>query len=1016
MAKKPQSIDWTLATWDGAKREALRRWAALPLERIVAALEEMQELGDALQTSDAVGVVHERKSGYARLTAADKAIGWIGNMSFSEVFRNLTEHDPFKWQKRLYSKFINNNLPSSLDLPTGLGKTSVMAIWLLARAVNSGLPRRLVYIVDRRAVVDQATREAERLRDALAQDELQVVREQLGLAGSDLPISTLRGRHIDNRQWLSNPTMPAIIIGTIDMIGSRLLFEGYGVSRGMRPFHAGLLGVDTLFVLDEAHLCPPFEALLESIRRDRETYETEKMDFGLIPPFRFLPLSATGRVNGKGAFTLQSEDYSDDRVSKRLKAEKILIIQEPDSEEELVDRLADTAWSGRAESSRILVYCNSRKTAQDVHSRLETQIRKEKTHDKIELMVGARRVHEREKLTGWLEETGFLSGLEVERSTPVFLIATSAGEVGVDLDADHMVCDLVPFERMVQRFGRVNRRGDGKATISVLAYPPKKGEKNKPKCPEEAVDLVEPEAPVKPEKGSDKTIRDEYKQKNKSYKDELKEYKKWKKELEKYQAELKKYEIDWDDYHTFQCRKNLLEKLEGDASPGAIVALKNRASEDQPLKSSIDRASTPEPLRPALTHALIDAWSMTSLIEHTGRPDIAPWLRGWISEKPQSTIAWRRYLPWNEEDRWDQKMVEAFFSSAPVHMSEMLETYAHEITDLLIKRAKFVMKSDEKKTKQPALIVLNRAGEMKAAFRMGELADTKDKKKLESTLIGCQLVASSVLGGLSGSGLLDAKHKEQQPTLDDGWSDKELTAIGYRVCAENDLPGSDWRIVYRLPASASEENDDTGDVATIVVAALRQSGATRIGDPAISRNEQKLGEHLDWAGEAAREIGVALGLPDGYVAMLVTAARAHDLGKDREQWQDAMNALRAGRPYAKTRGGGNPRLLNGYRHEFGSLGDVENSGELAALPEALQELALHLIASHHGSARPIIPAIDPNTLPSMLTDRAREAALRFAKLQREWGPWGLAWWEAIFRAADWRASARLDAQNMRRKD
>lgn len=956
MAKKPQdSVDWKLATWDGAKREALRRWAALPLERIVAALEEMQEFGNVLQASNAVGAIHERESRYERLTATDKATGWIGNMSFSEAFRNLTEHDPFKWQKRLYSKFINNNLPSSLDLPTGLGKTSVMAIWLLARAVNSRLPRRLVYIVDRRTVVDQATREAERLRDALAQDELQVVQEQLGLAGSGLPISTLRGRHIDNRQWLSNPTVPAIIIGTIDMIGSRLLFEGYGVARSMRPFHAGLLGVDTLFVLDEAHLCPSFEALLKSIRKDREAYETDGMGSHLIPPFRFLPLSATGRGNGKSAFTLQSEDYSDRHVSERLKAEKIVTIQELDTEARLVDCLADAAWSKRAESNRVLVYCNSRKTAQDVHNKLKTQIRKGKTHDKIELMVGARRIHEREKLAGWLEETGFLSGLEVERPAPVFLVATSAGEVGVDLDADHMVCDLVPFERMVQRFGRVNRLGNGSACITILAH-----------------------APTSPS-GKQSKQKDE-----------------------KFKAD----KALCDD------RISILRALAESASPGSIVALKNRAKGDQQLKSLIDRASTPEPLRPAFTHALIEAWSMTSLKEHTGRPEIAPWLRGWITEKPQSTIAWRRYLPWSEDEAEpDAKIIEAFFSAAPVHMSEMLETYTHEIVDLLIKRANAITQSDKEKAKQPALIVLNRAGETKVAFRMDELAGTEEKKKLESVLVGCQLVVSSALGGLSDSGLLDAKYKDRPSTLDNGWSDEELIGIGCRVCPENSLPGGNWRVVYRLPPRVSEEDDSTDDVATIVVATLRQSGATRIGEPAISRNEQKLDEHLDWAEETAREIGMALGLPNEYIAMLVVAAHAHDLGKDRVQWQDAMNAPQEGRPYAKTQGGGNPRLLDSYRHEFGSLGDVENSSDLRVLPEALRELALHLIASHHGHARPVIPAIDPNTLPSMLTGRARAAALRFEKLQYEWGPWGLAWWEAIFRAADWRASARLDAQN-----
>jgi CRISPR-associated endonuclease/helicase Cas3 len=149
-----------------------------------------------------------------------------------------------------------------------MGKTSVMTVWLLARAFAAEeaarkLPRRLIYVVDRRVVVDQATSEAGKLRQLV--ENIPPFKQRLGLGDRSLPISTLRGQRVDNQEWRNNPASPAIVVGTVDMIGSRLLFSGYGVSPKMRPYHAGLLGANTLVVLDEAHLVPPFEALLESI-------------------------------------------------------------------------------------------------------------------------------------------------------------------------------------------------------------------------------------------------------------------------------------------------------------------------------------------------------------------------------------------------------------------------------------------------------------------------------------------------------------------------------------------------------------------------------------------------------------------------------------------------------------------------------------------------------------------------------------------------------------------------------
>jgi CRISPR-associated endonuclease/helicase Cas3 len=211
------------------------------------------------------------------------------SLYFEEVFSEITGFQPFRWQSRFYEEwFSKGKIPSFCEVPTGLGKTSIMVLWLIARAAEDELPRRLVYVVDRRAVVDQATRFAERIKNKSE--------EVLGI--KDVPISTLRGKYVDNRRWLEDPTKPAIIVGTVDMIGSRILFSGYGVSSRMRPYHAGMLGADTLFILDEAHLIPPFESLMRDISKN-ESLKTEKEEYkAIVPPIHVLPLSATFRPSG----------------------------------------------------------------------------------------------------------------------------------------------------------------------------------------------------------------------------------------------------------------------------------------------------------------------------------------------------------------------------------------------------------------------------------------------------------------------------------------------------------------------------------------------------------------------------------------------------------------------------------------------------------------------------------------------------------------------------------------------
>jgi CRISPR-associated endonuclease/helicase Cas3 len=329
----------------------------------------------------------------------DSASQWL-----REALGLPADDTPFPWQEELLKRFTNGTIERSLDIATGLGKTAVMAIWLVARAYGAALPRRLVYVVDRRAVVDQATDVAKGLRDWV--DRNPEVKRALGLGACSLPISTLRGQHVDNKEWLEDPASPAIIVGTVDMIGSRLLFEGYGITGKMRPYHAGLLGTDTLIVLDEAHLVPPFEKLLNTVSNDTLVFgPQDERARDLIPPFKLLSLSATGRSQGGKSFGLQKADLKPGSVvRRRLDAPKHLTVLTPlDDQIKLKDALADQAWklaNNGMRAVRCIVFCDKREVAVAVKEATEKLAKGDKkvgspaVEVDTELFVGDRRVFE----------------------------------------------------------------------------------------------------------------------------------------------------------------------------------------------------------------------------------------------------------------------------------------------------------------------------------------------------------------------------------------------------------------------------------------------------------------------------------------------------------------------------------------------------------------------------------------------------------------------------------------------
>jgi CRISPR-associated endonuclease/helicase Cas3 len=139
-----------------------------------------------------------------------------------------------------------------------------------------------------------------------------------------------------------------------------------------------------------------------------------------------------------------------------------------------------------------------------------------------------------------------------------------------------------------------------------------------------------------------------------------------------------------------------------------------------------------------------------------------------------------------------------------------------------------------------------------------------------------------------------------------------------------------------------------------------------------------------------------------------SAAKYHDHGKRRALFQRVLGNTNPTICWAKSGSKKGSVFEETYRHEFGSLLDFEKELESLNLGEH-QDLVLHLIAAHHGRARPHFPAeevFDPDHTQIEAERIAAEVPRRFARLQRKYGRWGLAYLESLLRAADWAASAK----------
>ncbi|MCA9185437.1 MAG: type I-U CRISPR-associated helicase/endonuclease Cas3, partial [Planctomycetales bacterium] len=637
----------------------------------------------------------------------------MDDQKFKSAFQNLTGYPPLRWQVRLFRDyFAKNELPAVVNLPTGLGKTMVMAIWLIAREVNKQLPRRLIYVVDRRTVIDQATDWACKLRaNSTANGE------------ATIAISTLRGQLADNREWSRDMSRPAIIIGTVDLVGSGLLFSGYRSSFKRRPLEAGLLGQDSLLVLDEAHLSKPFEKLIKSISRFQNGHGS---------PMKVVRMSATsGDSDGELVFRLDTDpnsrtydlqpdpdpDTGDERnhIITRFNAKKSLSTTTTDK---VIDQLATVA--GELESShpasRIVIFVKTPKQVDDVRKAL---IKKDNTREpRIAQLTGTMRGLERDTLVTQPDDPTQHARAVMQRFVnpendpslgECFLISTSAGEVGFDLNADHMVCDEAPLDSMIQRLGRVNRRGLGEAEVHLIRQSDPKPKTDFDKACIAAADLFETE------------LREDV---------------------------------------SPQAIANLRVKLSPHTLQLDILAVDDAAyaaHREGRISAVIRAANTPVPTTVELTDILLDAWSMTSITEKMpGRPDVAPWLRGISEEVAQTTIVWRAELDLLADSPDAEMALKPIFAKHRVRPHESLTTNSKHVLQFL----KDVVKDRPELNERPVAIKFTRDIFVKS---LADLIDNPGPLFASDPT----LILPVNVGGLNEAGMLDSSAVSKTPSDND---------------------------------------------------------------------------------------------------------------------------------------------------------------------------------------------------------------------------------------------------------
>ena len=933
---------------------------------------------------------------------------------FSAFFQTIHGHAPFPWQDRLLRTVVTTGWQSVpvLALPTASGKTAVLDVATFALALSAGqpaaqrtAPRRIALVVDRRIVVDDAGRRANKIADAIATSTdpiLQQVKEALIRLGGDpstpLATATLRGGIYREDRWARSPAQPVLLCSTIDQVGSRLLFRGYGLSNHAWPIHAGLLGNDTLIVLDEAHCSQPFEMTLRAVAAHRG-----RADRPTATPFAIVTMTATPATNTV-PFFLDQNDRNSPELKKRLVATKTLVVPTKaigDKDQDFAKEAheAITKQKLHAPGHFVLIVVNRVATARAIHAHLHS---KESSQATVILLTGRTRGFDRDQLLAKHRER-LMAGREraLHAASPaIIVVATQCVEVGADLDADVLISEMCPLDALRQRLGRLDRLGQRGTTTAVLIGRKSMDWDGTSDCPEDAI------------------------------------------------------------YGSAAARtwRWLRDASVMDGGIDALGSHLATVSVDQHA-----RLLGAKPRAPHIFPAYVDLWAQTGPVPAVS-PEPSVFLHGPQRGEPEVQIVWRRDLA-EDCNTWADTVVlmpPVVGETLAVPLSaarRWLEGKAAngDLADLPTATPE-EMPDKSKDNAQPKGPALRWTGPDTSVIA----ATAEDLRPGDVVVVPCRY------GGCDAFGWNPAA-TATVTDIADAARDKAKRAVVWRLVAvdedasaaqkacaawkgEDEWP-DDWpkRIAQAITPDATAATADDlrhgiliaephpGGLGVVVIARAgwaEDANDFSDEDDASSQRPRPLSlrQHLNDVESQARRFATQVGLPDGLINDLAIAGRFHDLGKADPRFQALLRGgNRLGKPVGEVlaksarqltgAAAARARERSGYpaggRHELLSLRLLDSH---AALLETAHDadLVRHLVVSHHGRCRPFAPVIaDPGITVTYdeldgVALRASSAtglehldsgvAERFWILNNRYGRWGLAYLEACLRLADHRAS------------